>query len=1301
MSDLVLPKGEMGLQMYKRMYRVRSILFSVFLYPLLSAAATTYYVDVNSGADSNSGKSVSEAKKSIQTAIDAAANGDVVSVAEGKYRENLSLSKCISLIAATPLKVVIDGNQSGRCIDISSRAAGCVVDGFVLYNGAPTNSGDKYGGGIECKGNATIRNCHFKDNGNNNLTFAGGIHTTDGANVVLYNCLLTGNTVYMSGGATFVEAASTLTLDRCTLCGNNCLSYISMGDYSVVYSNTIGGVSVHKGTVIVKGSIIWGNNGGQIGAFMPQASQEDNKRIVSYSCISGGHEGLGNIARDPEFTDVVNNDFSLQASSPCIDAGSPSETDPDGTPVDMGFSVERINSTQNPLCVITFDANGGTPTPSDIVRKVGAKYGVLPIVSRNSYAFDGWFTAADSGTRVMAWTTVNANATLYAHWVPSTGRVDLSDIEVFSGYPWQDVVIGYRISGSTDKALGGLEMSARDNVSGKIYKCETLEGVSLSSGSHIIKWNASADGAKFRSDNVVFAARIVELPLYCVIDLSAGPSATHYPVRALDSAPIGGWTDEYKTTKLVLRRVEAGTFKMMNKYDVILTKPFYIGVFEVSQRQWELVMGARPSYFGNSSCYASRPVEKVSYEMIRGCSAGAEWPENNVVEETSFLGKLRRRTGINFDLPTEAHWEYACRAETVTDYNNGINRSGLYQDSNMDVLGRYWYNGGYEGRANPSCSLSAGTAKVGSYLSNAWGLYDMHGNVGELCLDWEGTIDVATDPRGAVSGTRRVVRGGNWGGGAVDCTSSARSGTYPSDVSEFRGLRLSWAMQEDVTFSLVEGYLDTIAAAASAPVPVDTTFKNGEGGGSAISVAYGSIYGSGCCITANGAKIVDDMLGGNVNLRLTAEDVYKLVYSGVVTMETTVFAGYRISFNVMGGGVGSADIMKRSGCAYGTLPTVARNGCKFLGWFTEAVGGDRIMEDTIVDVERTLYAHWDRYCYDLGWLDGGRLDVCSGVRRTCEPQKIAMDPAWASGGVRAMVDIDGVEKAESRGSDEFVWSGDETKEYTLKHQVYDAQGRVVGEPYTVTIAWTSRAAVTFEGGNGEEAFSREYDKSYAYGELPSVTKTGHTFAGWYTAAEGGEKVEAGAQFDGGVSKLYAHWTVNQYDVKFDKNGGEGIAGDLTVAYGDVVPMDGVMFRKSGYRLAGWATAADGAAVYGQSGAMSNLTAEANGSVQLYAVWEPTTVDLKSFKQRYPWNGFVDVECEVGAEGRVGLMLVDEESGTNFTAETLFCQGGSVTNNALWMAEGLQKFIWDAGSDLPDGFKTSKLKARTYFVEGEE
>ena len=121
--------------------------------------------------------------------------------------------------------------------------------------------------------------------------------------------------------------------------------------------------------------------------------------------------------------------------------------------------------------------------------------------------------------------------------------------------------------------------------------------------------------------------------MYCVIDLSAGADATSYPVTTLDAVPEGGWTAEYKTTKLVLRRCPAGE-DPLGRYT--LTKDFYAGVFEVTEKQWELVMGTNPSkYKLGDAC----PVEYTSYDDIRGTSEGAQWPASSAVDVTSFLGK--------------------------------------------------------------------------------------------------------------------------------------------------------------------------------------------------------------------------------------------------------------------------------------------------------------------------------------------------------------------------------------------------------------------------------------------------------------------------------------------------------------------------------------------------------------------------------------------------------------------------------------------------------------------------------------
>ena len=215
---------------------------------------------------------------------------------------------------------------------------------------------------------------------------------------------------------------------------------------------------------------------------------------------------------------------------------------------------------------------------------------------------------------------------------------------------------------------------------------------------------------------------------------------------------------------------------MGGSYDVTLTKPFYCGLFEVTQRQWELVMGSNPcsSTYGKGNSY---PVYDVSYNMIRGNSAGAGWPASFTVDSSSFLGKLRVRTGLDFDLPTEAQWEYACRAGTTTTYSYGDSANGSYM----------WYLSNYSSKSH----------EVGTKSPNPWGLYDMHGNMGEWCLDWyASSLTGGTDPKGSSSGSYRVVRGGSWIDHASCCASSYRGINTPSHESNLYGFRLVRTLSE-------------------------------------------------------------------------------------------------------------------------------------------------------------------------------------------------------------------------------------------------------------------------------------------------------------------------------------------------------------------------------------------------------------------------------------------------------------------------------------------------------------------------
>jgi len=349
-------------------------------------------------------------------------------------------------------------------------------------------------------------------------------------------------------------------------------------------------------------------------------------------------------------------------------------------------------------------------------------------------------------------------------------------------YPWNGKVdITFEVVGDVTAGLPEwymppyISVSALKQADGAKYEAsnmamsgdtETMVGV------HHVVWDLNKQGLEIKSEDVVFSvAYAVRHKPYCVIDLSGGASASSYPVSYLTDIPLVGWTDEYKTAKLVLRLIEPGSFKMGGSHDVTLTKPFYCGVFEVTQRQWELVTGSNPcssTSYGKGNSY---PVHLVSYNMIRGISTGSGWPASSAVDSSSFLGKLRARTGLDFDLPTEAQWEYACSAGTTTTYSYGNSANGNYM----------WYG-------SNSGSLSH---EVGTKLPNPWGLYDMHGNVWEWCLDWyASSLSGGTEPKGYSSGANRVVRGGGWNRNASYCTSSYRYNGGPSYVYSSYGFRL-------------------------------------------------------------------------------------------------------------------------------------------------------------------------------------------------------------------------------------------------------------------------------------------------------------------------------------------------------------------------------------------------------------------------------------------------------------------------------------------------------------------------------
>ena len=190
-------------------------------------------------------------------------------------------------------------------------------------------------------------------------------------------------------------------------------------------------------------------------------------------------------------------------------------------------------------------------------------------------------------------------------------------------------------------------------------------------------------------------------------------------------------------------------------HPVILTKGFYLGKYEVTQEEYEKVMSKNPSKFKG----AKLPVEMVSW--------------NGAVAFCEALNKKEKKRGWKFSLPTEAQWEYACRAGTTTAYS--------------------WGNRITTQLANYGASGLKKSVEVGSYSANPWGFFDMHGNVWEWTADLDSAYPKSSvvDPRGPNDGTNRVFRGGSWSDMVVRLRSASRPSTTPSYRENDSGFRVA------------------------------------------------------------------------------------------------------------------------------------------------------------------------------------------------------------------------------------------------------------------------------------------------------------------------------------------------------------------------------------------------------------------------------------------------------------------------------------------------------------------------------
>ena len=366
---------------------------------------------------------------------------------------------------------------------------------------------------------------------------------------------------------------------------------------------------------------------------------------------------------------------------------------------------------------------------------------------------------------------------------------------------------------TVDVLTNGVSIGAENIVS-----FEGDVGKVVQPGARQFKWFAKRDWPdQLISENIVSvklrAWSLFSPPPYMVADLETPSNVTYYV--SADAIPGGVTNNLYKTSRLVMRRIDAvgvrwnmGRHPTENGYtsarpqdkihSVQLTNDYYIGVFELTQGQWKRIAGFYQ--YSDVTTEGVREVYPLQYVAFTEMREAAPVSSGNPPAldsnssyifpappaPVSFLGKLSSLTGVAFDLPSECEWEYACRAGNYgAKWGDGslIQLKGgadAGEDTNLTRLGAYGKN------ANA-------IQPVGSYEPNSWGLYDMHGNLWEMCLDWYGVDITALD--GAVNPTppsnnRRVDRGGAKHSTQYQCHSAYRDSDNPQGRSLGIGYRL-------------------------------------------------------------------------------------------------------------------------------------------------------------------------------------------------------------------------------------------------------------------------------------------------------------------------------------------------------------------------------------------------------------------------------------------------------------------------------------------------------------------------------
>ncbi len=811
-----------------------------------------------------------------------------------------------------------------------------------------------------------------------------------------------------------------------------------------------------------------------------------------------------------------------------------------------------------PTYTVTFNANGGTCSTASKTVTYGSTYGTLPTPTRTGYTFSGWYTAASGGTKITADTKVSITAaqTLYAQWSANSytvtfnangGTCSTASKSVTYGSTYGTLPTptrtGYTFSGWYTAASGGTKITADTKVS--ITAAQTLYA-QWSTNQYTVTFNANGGSCSTASKSVTYGSTYGTLPT---------PTRTGYTFSGWYTATSNG-TEITSTTKVTITSAQT-LYAIWTANQYVLKVDPNGGKY---QNSTEIVTVAPGLTYGTANLYSIGVATRTGYTLtgfFTAASGGVKIYEadGKCVPGTTYWNENNKYCYAG-DLTVYAQWGEATKPTISSVYISDIDGKG------------YTVN----------CTATDNVA-VDRVVFPTW--TELNGQ-DDLQDDW-------------------------W------LKTSTAMGTQNGTTWSYR---------------------------------VNISDHNNETGAYITHIyAYDSV--------------------GN-------KTTYYLNF---------VVATPTVTFNANGGSCSTASKTVTYGSTYGTLPTPTRTGYTFGGWYTATSNGTEITSTTKVTTTsaQTLYAIW-----------------------TANEYVLKVDPNGGIYSNSASVVTHSAKMIYGTSNNWYIWIATRTG-YTLSGyytaasggvKIYEADGKCVpGTAYwsennnycyasdlTVYAQWTpNQYTVTFNANGGTcSTASKSVTYGSTYGTLPTPTRTGYTFSGWYTAASGGTKITADTTVSiTAAQTLYAQWSTNQYTVTFNANGGICSTASKTVTYGSTYGTLPTPTR-TGYTFGGWYTATSNGTEITSTTKVTITSAQT-----LCAIWianeyvfkvdpnggvynNSTTVVTRSPNLIYGTSNW----CSIGKATRTGYTLTGYYTAANGGTKVYDADGKCIKGTAYFNNSGL-------------------------------